>query len=308
MKKRSLITKLALSGVALAATAATLATSTYAWYTTNTSVDANGVTGSSASSGDASIFISKDGSTNWQQSISFTAEEFKNLAMIPVQLSKTDGALYPLTSAGALSATAATTKVDYLEFSLFFKTAATSKNVPLYLQSLTIKNTKDTLVEYDNLLNGQTSTTDRPLGIDGTSAKYTKDIVNAISYTITSDISETTYGDKNTEFTKLDGKTAYNPTKVSGWVSSIKENGSATDAHAYYEAVSNKKLTSGQKTEDATDGVANQLVACLNSDGTAAKVTFRFYLNGTDKDCFDACKGQTFTVDFKFNSTGSSSN
>lgn len=307
MKKRSLITKLALSGVALAATAATLATSTYAWYTTNTSVDANGVTGSSASSGDASIFISKNGTSNWQQSISFTADDFENLAMIPVQLSKTDGSLYPLTSAGTLSTTAATTKVDYLEFSLYFKTAATSKNIPLYLQSLTIKNSVSKLPEYDNLLNGQTASEGKSLGISGTDSKYTKDIVNAISYTITSDTTETTYGDNKT-FTALDGKTAYNPTAVSGWVTSIKETGSATDAHAYYEAVSNKELVEVQKTEDAIDGVANQLVAVLNKEGTAAKVTFRFYLNGADKDCFDACKGQTFTVDFKFNSTGSSSN
>lgn len=54
------ITKLVLAGTALAATAATLTTSTYAWYVTNASVEAKGVSGSVASTSTGSLYIAKN--------------------------------------------------------------------------------------------------------------------------------------------------------------------------------------------------------------------------------------------------------
>ena len=55
------ISKLVLAGTALAATAATLTTATYAWYVTNSTVDATNINGKvSGDSVDGSLFISKN--------------------------------------------------------------------------------------------------------------------------------------------------------------------------------------------------------------------------------------------------------
>lgn len=54
------ITKLVLAGTALAATAATLTTSTYAWYVTNSTVSATGVSGQVDSTSAGSLYIAKN--------------------------------------------------------------------------------------------------------------------------------------------------------------------------------------------------------------------------------------------------------
>ena len=57
------LSKLVLAGTALAATAATLTTSTYAWYVTNSTVDATGVSGQVASTSTGSLYIAKNQKT-----------------------------------------------------------------------------------------------------------------------------------------------------------------------------------------------------------------------------------------------------
>jgi len=54
------LTKLALSGVALAAVAATLGTSTYAWYVTNAKATVDGVQGASKAIGAGSIYVAQN--------------------------------------------------------------------------------------------------------------------------------------------------------------------------------------------------------------------------------------------------------
>jgi len=53
------LTKLALSGVALAAVAATLGTSTYAWYVTNSTAKVNGISGKVSSTGAGNIMVAQ---------------------------------------------------------------------------------------------------------------------------------------------------------------------------------------------------------------------------------------------------------
>lgn len=289
MKKRSLITKLALSGVALAATAATLATSTYAWYTSNTSVEAKNVKVSSEATGSSSIFISTDGS-KWSQAVSFEDGAFDSTKLVPLQIGTDDGKLYGFND-GHVSSTAAS--AGYLEFTLYFKTAKTDGAVPLYLESLTLTN-KDELTPFDNLLNGASGS---DLGISSSEINYTKNIIKSIAYTI-----ETTACDDS--FTKLDGKTAYSP--LLSWLDGTADSAYATDAHKYYNAVMGEKgaLSETDTAERTTEAVANTQIAALSGEGTTATVKFRFYLNGADKDCFDACKNQTFSISLKFNSVG----
>ena len=115
MKK--LVRKLALSCFALGACALTLVSTTYAWWTTNTEVAANGITGTASTAGDASIFISADPATSWAQSVSLTkqiTDEGTGTSMIPLQLK--DGVLKDIKGTES-------NNTQYLEFTLYFKTA-----------------------------------------------------------------------------------------------------------------------------------------------------------------------------------------
>ncbi len=58
------LTKLALSGVALAAVAATLGTSTYAWYVTNSTATAKGASGMASANGGGSVLLAQNLASN----------------------------------------------------------------------------------------------------------------------------------------------------------------------------------------------------------------------------------------------------
>ena len=300
--------KLIMSAAALAACAATLTSTTYAWYTTNTEVKASGVSGVSAESGDASIFISKtSATTGWTTSVTLDANA---AAMIPLQLNSTDGKL--LKSGDLKVATFGDEGVkgtEYVEFTLYFKTAKTRNNVDLYINTIEVfnitnatadatktsgYNTGATLPTYENLYSGLTN---HP-GI-GTDAIYSVDMVKALAMTVSN-------GDI------VDGKTAY---KLDSFAKKLSETGvlsngalqgtgAASDAHAYVEGTG---VTIDATKKPADDGAialtANNLkIASLDKDGAASEVTFKLYLNGADKDCFDACKKQSFKFNISFTS------
>ena len=300
--------KLIMSAAALAACAATLTSTTYAWYTTNTEVTASGLTAGSASSGDSSILISKTGENNtWMQNITdLTAKT--QATLVPLMLDSTDGKLYPVSNTvnteGQITlSTTAATKSSFVEFDLWFKTSATDNNVPIYLKSMTIANTAssiDDLPAFENLNNGKDEA-----GINKTATSYKKDIVDALAFTIqTNSDSETTYG-KNSPFTLLDGKSAYKP--IGGWMTSLGTEGEATNAHTYYNKLdSNKQLAESISTDNSAVIDSDKMICVLKNDGTKAHVTFRFYLNGSDVDCFDACKGQNFKLSLSFTSSSAS--
>ena len=69
------LTKLAMSGVALAAVAATLGTSTYAWYVTNSTATASNIIANTQATSSSNLLISKDG-TNFSSKFAFTAADF----------------------------------------------------------------------------------------------------------------------------------------------------------------------------------------------------------------------------------------
>lgn len=305
--------KLIMSAAALAACAATLTSTTYAWYTSNTEVSASGLQAGSANSGDSSILISKTGeSGTWLQDITDLAAT-GNPTLKPLMLNTDDGKFYTVASSVGtdgkigLSTTPENGTSSFVEFSLFFKTSATDENVPIYLKSMSISNADTALDSWENLNNGK----EGDIGINNDAQTYQKDIVDALAFTITTVDSETTYktgsGDSKTDqtFTKLDGKTAYKP--ISSWVSSLGTTGGANDAHKYFNALDKtetKKLSDAVTSDNSKEIDPNKMICVLNANGTtAAKVTFRFYLNGSDVDCFDACKGQKFKLTLSFTST-----
>ena len=83
MKKRKFVTKLILSGAALAVSAATLVSTTYAWYVQNSQVTATGISGAVKDNSASSIYISKnykvaDNSGDWLPTVVFDQNDVTN--------------------------------------------------------------------------------------------------------------------------------------------------------------------------------------------------------------------------------------
>ena len=296
MKKRSLITKLALSGVALAATAATLATSTYAWYTSNTEVSATGMSGTAASTGDASVLISAD-NVDWSQSVD-VATSSDSLA--PLQV----------TAAGSFVDLDGAATENYLKVTLYVKTTATggANTVPLYLNNLTITNKVSTAgTGVANYLKGAKNSEGEALsqavcgGVDPSKSTYWVDAVQAVWMNFTS----TSVSNANVNQYDL---AACEGTQVTS------TNVTTPNALTYLNAVQGTNYTKGKKgkdtgsqsdlaiaTEKKLGATGSELVvANLAADGTATTLEFYFFLNGWDEYCFDACKGQSFDVTLSF--------
>jgi hypothetical protein len=285
MKKN--LTKLALSGAALAAVAATLGTSTYAWYTTNPTVNANNIVGASSDSGASSIFISKD-NTNWSQTVKFDGTEFTADKLVPVQSTTTAGSFVDMKN-GAAGDT------DYVTVTLYFKTSKTSANVPLYVKSITLTNSTATLPATDNLLAGDDTTiTTGNYGVAYTYGTYTVDFTRALAMEITDATSTEAIkqtidlGSYNTSY-----KTGTN-TVTTG------------KAHAYYNKVmgadnqlSAEAISAGQAK---TAALAKTALASLDKDCAVTTLKFYIFLNGWNDFCYDACQGQQFTLNMSFTS------
>ncbi len=311
--------KLIMSAAALAACAATLTSTTYAWYTSNTQVDASGITGTSASTGDANVLISTD-HTNWSQSVDlseslrqyYTNNTFQTVSpenaktdfykamsqtIVPAQATVDgDEIVYK-----GLDTTAAFSENGVMTITLYVKTTATGgeDKIPLYLKTISITNTATTLPTADNLLNGK-NTTEENGGVDNTKASYSADITKALwmSYTSTSndDANKTDIFDLSAaDSTPLTDVNLTNP-----------------NALTYLNKVQETNYTKGKTKDGATNvslaaerklggtGNTNITVANLDPTGEYTTLTFTFFLNGWDEYCFDACKGQTFNVSLAF--------
>lgn len=280
---KNLTRKLFLSICTLAICAVTLVSTTFAWYTTNTEVKASNIVGASAADGDASIFIATAEDGPWMQEVKIGE---KAISMKPLMLNGTD--LVDL--AHTTENPSVGNSTEYIEFTLWFKTALTDKAVNIKLSDISIRNQSDNLEAYDNLLNGNTESN---LGISSSASVYKKDIANALAMTIAS-------------------TTATLTSDVAYSLDSFNENGknleiaeaNANDAHAYYNKVmgSDKQIT-GAAVQEYTPYNTSIIIAIIPANTTeAVSVTFRIFLAGNDKDCFDAVKGQRFTVNFTFNS------
>lgn len=309
--------KLIASGVALAALGVTLTSTTYAWYTNNTEVSASGLTASASSSGDSSLLISATGETgSWSTVATITATSTNLVPLILGDGSNIKTGTETATTAGTLYkwgtnnyAGTEASGTDYVEFSLYFKTLATTSDadVSVYLKSLTVKNTAGTLPTAENLENGKILDEGATAGVGTAYTAYYKDICKALAFTVAG------YNSGSTEAnTNYDGKTAYSLAEAqistTSTTSSDQNITEGTNAHNYYQNATGNTLDSSlaPKVELSTLTYANGTSALVTLDKTGAassKVTFRFYLNGADKDCFDVCKGQTFSVEFSFTST-----
>lgn len=297
MKKRSLITKLALSGVALAATAATLATSTYAWYTSNSTVEANQITGSSADLGEASVLIkgNADGAT-WKQKLTSADITISGNDLKPVTYDNTQDKYVDLKNAAIVGDPAVK------KFSLYFKTVSTSNDVKLKISSISIANTTadantstpDTidLPSTENLLTG---------------TQYKGDILDSLALRI-SNISTETGANLDSASTNASlNKAGYSLAPDSGNVSrSSSDKHDLSDlyisgytAHTYVNAIMGEGTVTKDKTDVAeiNDG---DVYFYLEKTGKYTKVDFEIYLDGANEKCFDVLKNQSFSFNITF--------
>ena len=278
MKKMSKLTKkLLFSALALGLAVVTLTTTTFAWYTSSTTATATGGSETSGTTEDTTLLISTNQS-DWGKSVKISSQS----SLVPVQWNGTS--FVPLGEGTA-------TSTDYFQFTIYFKTTKsvienqTNEDIPVYLKSLVLSNieTKQ-LAAHDNLLGADTEVSGAP-----NYKEYKVDAVRALDIVING----TAYD--------LSGTQQYK-TGLEGGFNKIEN----ADALAYYNAVTFDKEADYLKCEEDLetlnlDGtfVLTTLTAGSSSYGVQS-VTFTIYLNGWDQYCFDACKGQEFTLDMSF--------
>jgi len=327
MKKN--LTKLALSGAALAAVAATLGTSTYAWYTTNPTVSANNIVAGTSDTGSSSIFISKDKASvakkSWSSRVTLTSADFmvSSPSLVPLNYTNGNQGLFSATQVNTTTtgegtsavttkttglATAADAGANVAYVQLHFKSSKTTQAQSIYIKSITVENTtdKDTdttgnqLPFADNLLyDGTTSTAVN--GIPGTSATYCVDFRNALSLAVYNAGTQANTGSYDKAFSLATYKSGTNPVAPSGSYL-IASN---QDAQGYFDAVMEADLEEAAKASaGAYDAGA---IAVCPTDGTNyATVNFYVYLDGGSQWCYDACQGQQFAINLEFTSDAAS--
>lgn len=283
--------KLIMSAAALAACAATLTSTTYAWYTANTTVDAKGITGTTAETGSSSIQIAKEKEENkkWSSLVNLELKDISNYdKLTPLQYNN-DFTFTDLKGAPSTD--------GYLSFTLYFRTAKTTKNVPLYLKTFTATNTAENLTDFDNMVyDSEVTSPTWTKGMDAAAPKYSVDAVRCLGLVM-----------ESSSMSKLNEK-SYQVTE--GILK--KETTTSTDADAltYYNAFmaagSPLSKTGNTKLVDVTEANSTSAtplkVGDLDQDGAVTTITFKVYLDGWDKYCFDACKGQTFNFTVSFTS------
>lgn len=283
--------KLIMSAAALAACAATLTSTTYAWYTANTTVDAKGITGTTADTGSSSIQIAKEKDENkkWSSLVNLELSDITNYnKLTPLQYNN-DSTFTDLK--GALSTD------GYLYFTLYFRTAKTSENVPLYLKTFTATNTAAKLTDFDNMVYDSEVASNWEKGMDSNAPKYSVDAVRCLGLVMES----TTMKDLE--------KKSYQVTESETLMDETTTTASA-DALKYYNALiasgSQLSKTGNTKLVDVTEANSTSGTALkvgdLDKDGGVTTIKFKVYLDGWDKYCFDACKGQTFNFTVSFTS------
>lgn len=272
MKKMSKLTKkLLLSALALGLAVVTLTTTTFAWYTSSTTAAASsGEAGTSSQTSDSSLLISDAADGVYGTSVNLPKD---GLAMIPLQFK--DGKFVDKEGKDPANNDA------YYEFKLYFKTTSYD-SATVYLKSITLKNSAadlEALPDYDNLLSSGNR-------VDGTPAldKYSVDIVSALDMVITTNGTPTSYNLGQSGF----GHKGFNSATPNGNVYYDKFMGTSTssDANTYNGALKSIDHVSIGEVGEGVDAVL--------------EVTFAIYLNGWDNNCFDACKGQSFTVNLEF--------
>ncbi len=282
--------KLLLSGVALAACAATLSTTTYAWYVTNSEANASAIKGSTASAASSgNILVAKNLTGDptkpgsFMQNISFDGDTTN--VKVPTNglnpVSKDTETIAPATGATGWHSVDLSPVAEADAYMTFDIWVLSTKETTVNVELTTTNTTETAAIKKQTCYNA----TGAPVAQD---AQFAIDAVEALRMEVTQGETSTVYSVKtlSTGYTSPTGFTAATDT---------------TDAQAYYKALLGEDPKGGVSVAAPTATLTSITVVA----NTATKLSFKVWLEGTDKMCFDSCAGQTFTFDFKFSISNS---
>lgn len=278
MKK--LTKKLLLSAITLGLALVTLTTTTFAWYTSSTQAKAiNGSASTSSTTKDASLLISSDEGTEKEFSSQATIAQ-QGVNLVPLQYDTENKYFKELNASTEYKVEGQV--AGFYEFKLYFK-SNNNETVDVYIENLKIVNTnKNNLTKFDSLKYVAGNNTD---GLPN-EAKYYVDAVNALDLIIKNNNTSNNFFNYD-----LSGK-------ITDTASSFGFGETETpNAIAYYNAFMENDITA--PTSALEPFVKTASIGTIPAGGIL-EVTFVIYLNGWDVYCFDACRGQSFSVNIDF--------
>jgi len=304
--KKSRITKLALSGAAVAALAATFSTSTYAWYVSNKTANVNAVTGmTDSAAGDGSISLSTTGVAD---------EYFKTISLTAANYNGTDSAvkLAPVTTTTGNTfikddGTPASTS-SYYKYEFYIKAETGCEVIP----TITVSNTTvNADIPYQ--INYSSAAQSTVTGVEK-GASFTIDALYALYISQSTQIG-TTYSATQTTYTAASSQTGAISTpqadavdsgaritpSYSAAITALAATSKATaGAHAYYTEI----MATAPSHVEADLYTAQQGTASIGNitltANTPQKVTYYLWLDGADDQCFNSCAGQNLSVSFSY--------
>ncbi len=300
--KAKRLTKLALSGVALAAVAATLGTSTYAWYVTNATATASGVQGTAQAGGTGNVLVAQastastavNGHGAFQQNITMDTGNFTSTTtasgLLPTTPATASGTYSTITAATSITSDTvwvdkdgkAQTSGNYITFDIWvLSTSKTTVNLSYTISNTTASTDVKNQLAYAN--------TGLPTGVSQGDT-FAVNMVDALRMAVTASAATISGAEDTFEIYDV----AASASATSSTYASYKTGGSANE---YLTAVLGENcVTTGPSATSATTKVIPLTVTA----NTEAKLTFHIWLEGTDDQCFDSCNGQTFKIDFSF--------
>ncbi len=318
-----ILRKLTLSAVTLGVAAVSATTSTFAWFTTNSEVTASKVDGS-VKEADGNMLLSVYKDSKWQSPAKTVTLPAGATSLAPVQA----------TSTSSGSGQSATTTYSFTK-STSTGTFSTATDGTEYIHYQLIFHMSD-LATGDNIKNVVTANFNGFTGTDGTQyllvdastedggAKagdtITVNLLDVLSMGVKSEIitesNKSTYSITDTNLTGTLNSTnkfyRYNTEKDTVSVNNSEKN---ADALTYYKNVYNKsdldRPTTGIATYDSTTVLSSTAtenaagITLFEVTGTSkayVKTDIYFYIDGWDKQCFNAAGGLKITagsIDFK---------
>jgi hypothetical protein len=327
------LTKLALSGVALAAVAATLGTSTYAWYVTNSTATVDGIHGTAKAGGLGNVLVAQasteDGAVNghgeFMQAITLDSKNITATAasvtgLIPAtpvkdyDSTKATQNQTSLTPSTFVTTDSTTTWVDkegkkdtssaakYIAFSVWvLSTDKTKVNMSYTIENTTL--VSDLTKQMAYAATGLPSVGSTKVAQGST---FSVNMVDALRMAV----NQTDYDSANQVKTSpisstiLDvaaSATSSTYGTASGTVTSANFT-TGGDANSYYKAVLGSASDIIENGVTATTGIDTTVELTVGAN-LETKLDFIIWLEGPDAQCFDSCSGQSFKINLTFETT-----
>ncbi len=326
------LTKLALSGVALAAVAATLGTSTYAWYVANSTASVDGLSGATASSNSGNLLLAQLTYTAADDKLTEAAQWGNKLSSVTV---KSNNTLNPVSKdTDAIKPTAATDAEHYANPSnwhdrdLKVVPAANAYNYYAFGIMSTEKSTVDMKFGIDNTTGQEGAGTFAPQTCYNTAGvstgngsvavndSFVVDLVSALRIEVFQAPLTTTDAEENVVNATLAGVGAaanskaftstanfFNGALNGAYAGITAPSGVKTltngNAHSYYQAVAGEAPKAGITEVAGTDLTGGVLTLTLTPKQKTVLLV-RVWIEGTDTDCFDSVGGQSYQINLGF--------